>query len=196
MNFLLYAPAEQQNALPLVVFLHGGGESGDDIEKVKTHGLPKLISEGRDFPFYVFAPQNPYEQGFWDDRTVDAMVDNLVDSLAIDTARIYLVGMSRGGYGVWRMAMNHPNKYAAMVAICPASIPVPYLSRVSSLPIWLFHGEQDDVVPVQQTVAAHEILKEINPNAKLTLYPEANHDSWTQTFENDAVYEWLLSQHQ
>lgn len=193
MNRYLYTPPTGQEPYPLVVFLHGGGESGDSLALVKQHGLPKLIAAGREFPFYVLAPQNPYPQGFWDDRTVDRMVDDLVDSLAIDTTRIYLVGLSRGGYGVWRMAINNPDKYAAMIAICPASIPVPYLRQVASLPVWLFHGEQDEVVPVQQTVAAYEVLQALNPEVKLTLYPQAGHDSWTQTFENDQIYEWLLS---
>lgn len=194
MNFYLYTPVQDQDTFPMVVFLHGGGESGKEIEKVKTHGLPKLISEGRDFPFYVFAPQNPYEKGLWDDRVVDEMVGQLLDTLNIDPDRLYLVGLSRGGYGVWRMAINHPDKYAAMISICPASIPLLYTGRISDLPIWLFHGEQDPVVPVEVSKEVYEKMLPQNAQIKITLYPEAKHDSWTQTFENDEVYKWLLMQ--
>ncbi len=194
MNYLLYTPPQQKASYPLMVFLHGGGEGGDDIELVKKHGPPKLIAQGRDFPFYMFAPQNPYKKGLWDDQLVDKMVDKLVDSLNIDTTRIYLVGMSRGGYGVWQMAINHPDKYAAMISVCAATIPMVYVTWISPMPVWLFHGEKDELVPVEQTVEAYKKMKPTNPNVKLTLYPEAKHNSWIATFENEAVYQWLLSQ--
>jgi predicted peptidase len=193
-NYLLYTPTGNQAPYPLVVFLHGGGEGGDDIELVKKHGLPKLIAQGRDFPFYVFAPQNPHINGLWDDRMVNELVDELVRTLPIDTTRIYLAGLSRGGYGVWQLAINNPHKYAAMISICAANIPVNYIKNVSSLPVWFFHGEKDVVIPVQQTIEAYEIMKALKPETRLTIYPEANHDSWTQTFENDEVYHWLLLQ--
>ncbi len=193
MNFYLYSPAPDKESYPLVVFLHGGGESGDDIELVKRHGFPKLISEGRDFPFYVFAPQNPYLQGLWDDRMVNHMVDKLVDSLNVDVKRIYLVGLSRGGNGIWRLAINNPDKYAAMISICAASIPIQYLKRTPLLPVWFFHGEKDTAVPVAQTIQAYERMKQLNSNVRITLYPEAGHNSWTQTFNNDEIYTWLLS---
>ena len=122
------------------------------------------------------------------------MVDHLVDSLNIDSKRIYLAGLSRGGYGVWRMAINYPDKFAAMISICAASIPKLYINRIPSLPVWFFHGEKDNVVPVSESIEAYERMSEFNSNAKLTIYPEAKHDSWSKTFENDKVYEWLLSQ--
>lgn len=193
MQFFLYTPKQDQEKYPLVVFLHGGGQSGNEIDSVRTHGLPKLITEGRDFPFYVFAPQNPYKNGLWDDRLIDKMVDNLIDSLKIDTDRIYLTGLSRGGYGVWSMAINHPQKYAAMISVCAATIPMTYLNSRTALPVWFFHGKKDNIVSVQQTIEAYDKLKTLNPDVKITIYPEANHDSWTKAFENDEVYEWLLT---
>ena len=195
MNYLLYRPEKTGEPLPLVVFLHGGGESGDNIELVKTHGPPKLIEAGKEFPFYLFAPQNPYKRGLWDDRMVNYMVDELIDSLNIDTKRIYLTGLSRGGNGIWRMAINNPGKYAAMISICAAAIPMFYLNRVANLPVWFFHGEQDTVIPVQQTITAYGKMKIVNEKTRITLYPDAGHDSWTKTFENPSIYDWLLSQH-
>jgi predicted peptidase len=194
-NYLLYTPIQKQNSYPLVVFLHGGGQSGSDINLVKKHGLPKLISEGRNFPFYVFAPQNPNKLGLWDDQIINTMVDRLVDSLPINRKQIYLTGLSRGGDGIWRMAINNPNKYAALISVCAANIPIVYLSWTPNLPVWFFHGEKDNIVPVEQTKKAYEKLKKVNPKTKLTLYPEADHDSWTKTFENNEIYDWLLSHH-
>lgn len=192
-NYYLYSPKDTSSSPPLVVFLHGGGEGGDSIQMVLMHGYPKLIASGKDFPFYLLAPQNPYKNGFWDDRKVDKLIDHLVDSLNIEDRSIYLAGMSRGGYGVWRMAINNPDKYAGMLSICAASIPMIYVKKLQNMPIWIFHGEKDQVVPVEQSKLAYEVLKPINSNVKLTLYPEANHDSWTNTFNNPEVTQWLLS---
>ena len=193
-NYFLYTPVGNEQAYPLVVFLHGGGEGGSDIELVKKHGIPKLISEGLDFPFYVFAPQNPSLSNLWDDQMVEYMVDKLIDSLSVDINKIYLVGMSRGGNGIWRMAINNPSKYAAIISVCAASIPTIYLNRLSSLPVWFFHGEKDTVVPVEETIRAYELMRKETDKVKITLYPEANHDSWTETFENQEIYTWLVHQ--
>lgn len=193
LNYLLYTPKDTVNAMPMVVFLHGGGEGGTAIELVKKHGLPKLISEGREFPFFVFAPQNRYKNGLWDDRLIHAKTMQLADSLNVDKSRIYLAGMSRGGDGVWRMAVNNPETYAALISICAASIPYIYLKNDEHLPVWFFHGEKDMIVPVEQTIEAYTRMRQLNENVELTLYPEVDHDCWTITFNNDEIYEWLLS---
>ncbi len=194
-HYLLYTPKDldPEKNYPLLLFLHGGGESGDSIERVKTHGPPKLIAAGKEFPFYVLSPQNPHEKGFHDDRIIEKLLTQLIDSLNVDSFRIYLAGLSCGGYGAWRLAINNPDRFAAMISICAASIPIVYLDELTNLPIWLFHGEKDEAVPVELSIEAYEELKSLGGNVKLTLYPEANHDSWTETFENDSIYSWLLS---
>lgn len=193
LNYYLYTPKDSIQNLPLVVFLHGGGEGGINIEAVKAHGIPKLISEGKNFPFYVFAPQNRDLNGFWNDRLIHSKTIALADSLKVDKKRIYLVGMSRGGDGVWRMALNNPNTYAALISVCSASIPYVYLANDPNLPVWFFHGEKDMVVPVEQTIEAYTRMRQLNENVSLTLYPEVNHDCWTITFQNEEIYEWMLS---
>jgi len=193
MNYLLYEPRAIKEKVPLLVFLHGGGESGDNIEVVKKHGPPKLIDAGKEFPFYVLSPQNPYEKGFWDDRAVMELVDKIVKNNNVDENRIYLAGLSRGGYGAWRLAMNNPDKFAAMIVVCAASSPKGYANWIKHIPVWIFHGEKDRVVPVSESMQMAETLKDLGANVKLTLYPEADHDSWTETFNNDAVYEFLLN---
>src|SRR5210317_79721 len=193
LNYLLYTPKDTVQKMPLVVFLHGGGESGTAIEMVKNHGLPKHIAEGQEFPFYVFAPQNRYVKGLWNDRLIHAKTMELADSLNVDKNRIYLIGMSRGGDGVWRMAVNNPNSYAAMISICAASIPYIYVRNIPDMPVWFFHGENDMIVPVEQTIEAYTRMRQLNENVELTLYPEVDHDCWTITFQNDEIYEWMLS---
>ncbi|MBU2950103.1 prolyl oligopeptidase family serine peptidase [Tamlana agarivorans] len=194
-QYLLYTPTEKKEQYPLVVSLHGGANSDSDLNIVKKHGIPKRLNEGKDFPFYVFAPLNPNKKGLWNDRQIHQMVMKLADSLPIDKKRIYLTGLSRGGDGIWRMAVNHPNTYAAMLSVCAADIPMIYIKWAKNLPVWFFHGEEDAVVPVEQTKEAYKTLKKLNSKTKLTIYPDAKHDSWTETYNNEAVYSWLLEQH-
>ncbi len=195
MNFLFYHPEKELDSYPLVVFLHGGGESGDSVELLKKNGIPRYISEGKEYPFYMFAPQNPYRSGLFDSRMIDFMIDQLVDTLSlVDTTRIYLVGMSRGGNAAWMSAVNNPGKYAALLSICAASIPINYLRRAGPIPVWFFHGEDDPVIPVTHTLEAYESLKQHNPNLKLTIYPGVRHGAWVPALEDEEVYEWLLAQ--
>ena len=191
-NYLLYEPESIEVDVPLLVFLHGGGEGGNDIERVKKNGPPKRIEEGKEFPFYVLSPQNPHEKEFWDDRIVMELVDETVRKYKIDKSRIYLAGLSRGGYGTWRLAMNNSDKFAAMIVVCAASSPTVYARWIKDIPVWIFHGEKDETVPVSESIKMADALKAQGANIKLTLYPDAGHDAWTETFNNDVVYEWLL----
>ncbi|MER2490483.1 prolyl oligopeptidase family serine peptidase [Catenovulum sediminis] len=194
MNYLLYKPVDAaQKQQALLLFLHGGGEGGDNPQAIKKHGPPKLIAEGKAFPFYVLAPQNPYKNGFWDDQAVYELLQKVIAEHNIDPTKIYLSGMSRGGYGAWRLAMNYPNIFAAMAVVCGASVPKAYAAKVKHIPIKLFHGEKDQVIPVSETIEMYNALTALNADVTLTVYPEADHDSWTQTYQEDALYDWFLS---
>ncbi len=197
LRYLLYTPSRddsvQHESFPLVLFLHGGGEGGRDIEKVKTHGLPKLIAAGQSFPFFVVSPQNPSETQFWDDQQLIRLVEEVIREQPIDKSRIYLTGLSRGGYGAWRLAIQNPDRFAALVPISGGG-PVPYAKRIAHLPIWAFHGEQDPVIPVEESRRMIHALRKAGGNAKLTIYPDAKHDAWTETYENRELYEWMLEQ--
>ena len=192
-KYLLYKPKHHTTKKhPLVVFLHGGGESGENIEVVKKNGLPKMIAEGKEFPFYVLSPQNPYEKGFWDDRAVYKIIKHILYTHSIDQSRIYLTGMSRGGFGAWNLAMNHPDLFAAAAIVCPAQSPYNYAKRVKHLPIWLFHGIDDKVIPVSGTIKIYEELKRLGGNVKISLYPEVRHDSWVNAYEKEDLVSWFL----
>lgn len=197
LQYLLYVPEGVADAndggVPLVLFLHGGGEGGDDIEKIKKHGLPKLIAEGKRFPFIVASPQNPSEKQFWDDQQLIRLLDELEATLPVDRSRIYLTGLSRGGFGAWRLAIQNPDRFAALVAICGGG-PAPYARRIKHIPAWVFHGKQDQVIPVEESQRMVDALKKAGGTVKFTIYPEAQHDSWTETYNNPQLYEWLLQQ--
>jgi len=194
-NYLLFLPetyGRQQKRWPLMLFLHGAGERGDDLNKVKVHGPPKIVQKQKDFPFIVVSPQCPEDE--WWTRKTEVLINLLDDIIAqydVDTERVYLTGLSMGGYGSWALASEYPDRFAAVVPICGGG------NRIMSIflkdtPIWAFHGAKDSVVPVEESKDLVEAINARGGNAKLTIYPDANHDSWTQTYNNPELYDWLL----
>lgn len=177
---------------PLVVFLHGAGERGDDLEKVKIHGPPAKVEAGGTFPFLLVSPQCP-EGSWWTEQPVLELIDHLEKELRVDSSRIYLTGLSMGGYGTWHFATRAPDRFAAILPVCGGG--VPYRMRwIRDLPVWAFHGDGDRVVPPEESSRLIEALrKQGNEKAKLTIYPGVGHDSWTSTYDNPEVYEWMLS---
>ena len=194
MAYLLYLPEDhaQKESWPLLVFLHGAGERGSDLELVKKHGPPKLIAAGKQFPFAVVSPQCPAAQ-WWQPVELTALIDEIVEKYKIDEDRIYVTGLSMGGFGTWALAGYTPHRFAAIVPICGGG--ETYRTRdFKHLPTWVFHGGKDSVVPLERSEEMVEAMKKNGGDAKLTVYPEAGHDSWTETYDNPELYEWLLKQ--
>jgi predicted peptidase len=202
LNYLLFLPEEHQarpgERWPLILFLHGAGERGDDLELIKVHGIPKIVEQRRDFPFIAVSPQCPDGSWWW--RELDALtglLDEVLSTLAVDTERIYLTGMSMGGYGTWHLAARHPDRFAALAPICGGGLPYDgFPERVCVLkdvPVWAFHGAQDPVVPLQESETMVEALRACGGDVRFTVYPDAEHDSWTQTYETPELYTWFLS---
>lgn len=192
-NYLLYLPKDYNDSnenFPLVLFLHGAGERGTDIEKVKTHGLPKLINQGKDFPFIVVSPQCP-ENIFWNVDILIALLNEIVTKYRVDTNRIYVTGLSMGGHGTWELAMRQPDRFAAIAPVCGWA-DISKACSIAHIPIWVFHGAKDVVVPIAASEQMVEKLKACGSDVNFTIYPEANHDSWTETYNNDELYKWFL----
>ena len=180
---------------PLLVFLHGAGERGDNLELLKKHGPPKLIAAGRKFEAIVASPQAPAGE-VWNPHGVKALVDAIGKQHQVDGSRIYLTGLSMGGFGTFDTLAHHPGVFAAAIPICGgAGINVLKFSALRDLPIWIFHGAKDTTVPVSFSEMAAGWFKRAGaPNVKFTVYPEAGHDSWTQTYDNPEVWKWLFEQ--
>jgi predicted peptidase len=197
LKYLLYLPKgygeKKDQKWPLMLFLHGAGERGDDINLVKKHGPPKLIDAGKEFPFIVVSPQCPTSS--WWPEQVDALVallDDVQSKYAVDSSRVYLTGLSMGGFGTWTLACRYPDRFAALAPICGGG--ERYLaSRLKNVPTWVFHGAKDPVVPLQSSSEMVEALKKAGGNVQFTVYPDAQHDSWTETYNNPKLYEWFLS---
>jgi len=180
---------------PVVVFLHGAGERGEDLEMLKRHGPLKLIAAGRKFEAIVVAPQVPNGE-FWNPHGVNALVERIKQQHRVDEDRVYLTGISMGGFGTFDTITQYPAVFAAAIPICGgAGINVVKFGAIKNLPLWIFHGAKDTTVPVQFSDMAAAWLKRANaPNVKYTVYPEAKHDSWTETYDNPDVWSWLLAQ--
>jgi predicted peptidase len=192
LDYLLYLPGdyEQQKSWPLLLFLHGAGERGDDLELVKVHGPPKLIAAGQEFPMIVVSPQCPERQR-WQAVTLGALLDEIVETYRVDEDRIYVTGLSMGGFGTWALAAYSPDRFAAIAPICGGGETF-WTKEMQDVPVWAFHGDEDEAVPVERTEQMIEALQKKGAEPRMTIYPGVEHDSWTQTYENPELYEWLL----
>lgn len=202
-SYLLFLPADYDaksgKRWPLIYFLHGAGERGTNIWKVAVHGPPKIVKEKKDFPFIVVSPQCPNGE-HWSSDVLMTLLDQVVEDYAVDTNRIYLTGLSMGGFGTWSLAAQFPQRFAAVAPICGGGEWVRVvlaggkkLESLRSLGVWAFHGAKDPVVKLEESERMVDAFKKAGcTDVKLTVYPEAQHDSWTETYNNPELYEWFL----
>ena len=193
-EYLLYLPEgyrDSSNEWPLIFFLHGAGERGADISKLEGSGLPRLLRDRSDFPFVVLSPQCPAGQ-WWSSVLLITLLDDIVDAYRIDRDRVYVTGLSMGGYATWNLACRYPDRFAAAVPICGGGNP--HLAQfMKDIPTWIFHGAEDDIVSIGESERMVAALREAGGNVEFTVYPDTGHDSWTETYDNPALYHWLLS---
>lgn len=189
---LVYLPEGYRDSVarwPLVLFLHGVGECGEDLEIVKRQGLPRVLEEGHPLPFLLVSPQ-ARSRG-WDPQMLLALLDQIEERYRVDRDRIYVTGLSMGGFGAWALAAADPGRFAAAVPICGGGDPA-WVSRLKNLPLWVFHGAQDDTVPIARSEEMVQALQAVGGNVEFTVYPKAGHDCWTETYDDPRLYEWLL----
>jgi predicted peptidase len=194
--YLLHLPAgyvADGAGYPLILFLHGAGERGDDINDVKKHGIPKIAGTQEDFQFIAVSPQCAARS--WWTNEVEALEALLADVIAthnVDESRVYLTGLSMGGYGSWSLAIRSPDAFAAVAPICGGGEPGK-VGAIKDVPVWNFHGTKDSVVDPEQSQAMVDALEAAGGDVKYTVYPDADHDSWTITYDNPELYAWFLS---
>ena len=204
LKYLLYLPKgysrKPEAKWSTILFLHGMGERGDDLEIVKKHGIPKIVEVKDDFPFIAISPQCPMTY-MWT-MMMDELHALLVDAVQrynVDEARIYLTGLSMGGYGAWHLAAAYPELFAAVVPICGGMIHdnsgyPDKIKILKDMPIWIFHGAKDEAVLIKNSKELYNALKKLGGNVKFTVYSDLGHDSWTKTYDNPNLYKWLLKQ--
>lgn len=198
LQYYLYYPKDYESEVTqefgLLVFLHGGGESGAELEEIKKNGPPKLLVEGKEFPFLVLAPQNPHKRKWWNVHAVNQLVDKIIQSNRVDSKRIYLTGLSRGGSAAWDLAVQYPKKWAALAIVCGMT-PTPYAHWINKkVPIWVFHGVEDKVIPVTESDAMVKKLKQMGYDVTYTRYEGIGHNAWDKAYTTEELYEWMAKQ--
>jgi predicted peptidase len=200
LEYLLYLPKDygidNEHSWPMILFLHGIGErrnGGEELERVKMIGLAKLVVQQPDFPFVVVSPQCP-SNSWWtyELESLNALLEHILETHAVDSDRVYLTGLSMGGYGAWALAGVYPERFAAVVPICGGGVP-PLVNQMRRLPVWAFHGTDDETVPLSESQRMVNALKSLGGDVQLTVYPGVGHDSWTQTYANPELYNWFLT---
>lgn len=201
--YALYLPPGYESGgdkrWPLLFFLHGAGERGDNLDLVSIYGPLMQVKEGRELPFIVVAPQCP-ENWTWDRslEELDQLFLEIVRNYSVDLERIYVTGLSMGGYGTWHWAVHQPRAFAALVPICGGAMWLTgFPERVAVLkdvPIWTFHGTADDVVPPERSEELVEVLLNLNAPIRFTKYAGVGHDSWSLAYVEPELIPWLLEQ--
>lgn len=217
LSYLLHSPSGEKpkKGWPLLLFLHGYGECGDDIQKVKVHGPPKLTEKFDELSSCVIvSPQCP-KDSWWRVEALRTLVEEVIaDRGDIDRDRLYITGLSMGGYGTWSFLSHYPDYFAAAIPICGGGDPFRLpkngpeekkgienefdpggLKNANDMPIWVFHGIQDDSVPIEESERLVKSLKEAgSKRVKLTKYPEAGHvEAWRQAYGSTQLWTWLFT---
>ncbi|PDH35682.1 MAG: phospholipase [Halieaceae bacterium MED-G27] len=214
LSYRIYWPEGVDNAspIPLVVFLHGAGERGSDNDRQLIHGARDLVwySIERQEPLIIIAPQVPLDERWvdvvWDERvhrmpehpsdSMDLLMGLLTELLSdsrIDTNRVYLTGLSMGGFGTWDLIARWPDTFAAALPVCGGG-DTDTAVRIKDIPIWAFHGSDDTVVIPERSRDMIQALQLVGSNPRYTEYPGVGHDSWTETYQNFEVLDWFFSQ--
>jgi predicted peptidase len=186
------AATEPQRRWPLLLFLHGSGERGSDLNQVRAHGPWHWLDGQADTPFIVVAPQADAHGG-WDPHVLHALLEQLKATLPVDPDRVLVTGLSMGGFGAWALAIEYPHDLAAIAPVCGFG-DEDRVERIAHLPVWAFHGDADDAVPIAGHRATIAALREAGGQPRFTEYPGVGHNSWTATYDNPALYDWLLAQ--
>ncbi|MBE7013836.1 MAG: phospholipase [Ruminococcaceae bacterium] len=194
LKYIIRFPDGYKNGdrFPVIIFLHGAGSRGNDINILKNNPYFNIINKHVEFPFITVAPQ--CSQNTWFDmfEQLKRFVFKIYDENFTDKNKIYLMGASMGGYGTWQLAMSLPELFAAIVPICGGGM---YwnASRLVNVPVWAFHGAKDTTVFKEESIKLIDAVNECGGKAKLTIYPENGHDAWSDTYNSHEVFRWLLS---
>jgi predicted peptidase len=201
-KYVLFVPHAYKGdkEYPLILFLHGAGERGDDGERPVQQGIGNAIKfKGGEskFPFFVIFPQCR-AKGTWKADGADAqralgILDEVAKTYKIDRKRIYLTGLSLGGYGTWSLAAAYPERWAAIAPVCGGGDPK-MADKIKHIPCWCFHGDGDKAVPVQRSRDMIDALKKAGGEPRYSEFPYVGHNSWDPAYVTGELYPWLLKQ--
>lgn len=202
-DYLLYLPqgytAGSSRRWPLILFLHGGAESGSNVWKVAKNGPPHIAMRMTNFPFIVVSPQCP-DGKIWSNDLLIALLDDVENRYSVDPRRVYLTGVSLGGFGTWSLGLSYPERFAAIAPFCGGGdFVTPHMAEgaravaLKSLPIWAFHGAHDPLVPPEESRHMVAIMRSLgDKDVKLTIVANAGHNCWEQAYSGQELYDWFL----
>ncbi len=195
--YWLYLPegyGETERKWPLILSLHGSFRQGHDLSRIGKPIPPRADEIRRDFPFVVVTPQCPDEYDAWPSGLLADLIDDVVQTYAVDARRVYVTGVSLGGRGSWSFACDYPDRVAAVVPVCGTYDHPERLHRIKGIPVWAFHGDQDRTVPFEKTKKIVDDLKASGSKIRFTVYEGAGHGISGRAYSTKALYEWLLQQ--
>ena len=177
---------------PVIIFLHGAGTRGNQIELLRNNPFFKITENNKNFPFITIAPLCAENTWFDIFEELIQFVRQIISKEYVEPSKVYLMGASMGGYATWQLAMSIPEYFAAIVPICGGGM---YWNagRLTNVPIWAFHGAKDNVVFVEETIKMTNAVNQNGGNARVTIYTENGHDAWSDTYGNPDGFEWLLT---
>ncbi|WP_295124623.1 hypothetical protein [uncultured Chitinophaga sp.] len=195
-QYVLYTPStyntDKTKKWPLIIFLHGVGERGSNINSVKNVGLAKKLANDKDFQFVMIAPQCNIDS-WWDMPSLNTLLTEALADYNVDPSRVYLTGLSMGGYGTWNWGALYPDKFAAIVPICGATDYPDKIKNLKNTPVWAFHNANDPTVGVEHSRNIVAELKGLgNTRVKYTENATGGHDAWTKAYNTPELYTWLL----
>ena len=201
LDYLSFTPRGRPDpeGWPLVLFLHGAGERGADVARVAACGLPFDLAGGIELPARVVAPQCPTDTTW--SQHLDGLLlllDHVLAEGDVDPERVILTGLSMGGTGAWHLAVVAPERFAALAPVCAQDTwfigDATFVDALRRVPVWAFHGEDDDVVPADASREHVATLRAAGVDARLTLYPGVGHDSWKQAYATPELWTWAFEQ--
>jgi len=203
--YVLFVPHnyDGKKPFPVILFLHGAGETKGGAKQPVEVGIgPAIKKREATFPFLVVIPQaehtmTPVRERWFagkpdGDRAL-AILESVIKEYQVDPRRIYLTGLSMGGYGTWNLAAAHPDRWAAIIPICGGGDPAT-ADKIKAIPCWCFHGDADKAVPVEQSRKMIAAMKNAGGSPKYTEYPGVGHNSWDKAYTTEELYSWMLDQ--
>lgn len=196
LDYLVYLPADYARDAarrwPLVVFLHGIGERGENVQQVRRVGLTRRVESRGGAPYILVAPQCPPGRA-WEPKPLGRMLDQVLSEHRADARQVILTGLSWGGMGTWRWGVDQPERFAALVPICGGAA-ASGVGALKGMPIWAFHGDADTVVPLEGHRRVVEAAKQAGAQVRFTVYNGVGHNSWDRAYADPSLEEWMLAQ--
>lgn len=194
LRYLLYTPVEYAasgRSFPLILFLHGSGERGSDLDLVRREGLPRVLEWRQRFPFVVVAPQRRRGQE-WQLGALASLCDEIRRTHRVDERRVFVTGLSTGADAALELAIREPRRFAAVAVVAPLRLP-DEVCAIRGIPVRVFHSARDERVPLRRSKKLVRAIEDCGGRATLTVLPQEGHDAWTTVYQTADLYDWLLA---